>query len=78
MINEEDKVHFNSRFDSFFKNPSDKSMILNLVAKKGQLLKVKMSGKKAGENDSAISDHDPNQTLIITITDVSDLTEIAN
>lgn len=77
VINEEDKVHFNSRFDSFFKNPAGKSMILNMVAKKGQPLKIKMSGKKASENDSAISDHGPNQTLIITITDVSDMTEIA-
>jgi PAS domain-containing protein len=75
VIVDGDKVHFNSRFDSFFKSPDGKSMLLNLVARKNQPLKIKMLGKKVGANDAGAPD--PNQTLIITITDVSDLTETA-
>lgn len=74
VIVDADKVLFNSRFDSFFKVPEGKTMLLNLSGKKNQALKVKMLGKKANDNDVAISDNGGNQTLIITITDISDLT----
>ena len=78
VICEADKVHFNSRFDSFFKNPAGKTMILSLVAKKNHPPRIKMSGKKAGGNDLVPSEQDSNATLIITITDISDLTELAS
>src|SRR5574343_341048 len=42
VIVEADKVHFNSRFDSFFKNPAGKTMVLSLVTKKNQPLRIKM------------------------------------
>ncbi|MCQ8106283.1 PAS domain-containing protein [Methylomonas sp. SURF-2] len=73
LIVDEDKVLFNSRFDSFFKSPEGKSIVLSLKGKKNLTLKVKMSGKKISEFDSEAHADNNGQTLIITIADVTDL-----
>lgn len=73
VIVDEDKVLFNSRFDSFFKNPEGKSISLSLKAKKNMPLKTKMSGKKIGENETSAPTQTPGQALIITVTDLDDL-----
>ena len=73
VVVEADKVLFHSRFDSFFKVPDGKAMLLSLSGRKNQALKVKMSGKKANENDALTSELAVNESLIITITDISDL-----
>ncbi|MDT4329030.1 PAS domain-containing protein [Methylomonas sp. MS20] len=73
VILEDDKVLFNSRFDSFFKNPDGKSLVLSVNGRKNVALKVKMSGKKIGGDDVVALMNQPDQTLIITVADVNDL-----
>lgn len=73
VIVEADKVHFNSRFDSFFKIPEGKTMLLSLSGRKNQAVKVKMLAKKANDNDAGTNDNAANQSLIITLTEINDL-----
>lgn len=69
---EEDRNVFNSRFNSFFKMPKDKSMNLRFAREFGPPFFAKVRGRLDNGDDLGFGEGRENSKLLLTITDISD------
>lgn len=69
---EDDKTAFNSRFNSFFKMPKDKSMNLYFVREHGHAFYARIHGRLDNGDDLPLSEGRESSKLLVTVTEIGD------